>query len=352
MQKRLAGLAVLGILPCIAALPVAAQNGTTPSVPPTAPAAKPAGQPAPAAAPALPPIPANITVAATVNGDKILMADVNAAAKRIEEVQPGIPAADMDAIKREICEDLISERLLIQEAKRMNLMPDKQVIDDAVWRFQKPFLSQAEYLKHLKDVGKTEEDLRNMLAGEMGITALSKKLTEDITVSDEEIAKIYNEQKASFVVPEMVHVRHIQISVEGKATAEERAKAKKRADEVLKKAVAPNSDFAALAKEYSDDKVSAGSAGDLGFIARDDVMDKAFGDAAFTAATGKVHNKVVETKFGYNIIKVESKKPSRTLELSEVSSYIKPRILQNKLKERLDTRVAELRKAADIKKNI
>ncbi len=363
MQKRLAGLAVLGILPCIAVLPVAAQNGTTPAAKPAAPAAKPvdkpatapakpAEQPAPAAAPAHTPIPANVTVAATVNGDKILMADINAAAKRIEEVQPGIPVADMDAIKREICEDLIAERLLVQEAKRMNLMPEKQLVDDAIWRFQKPFLSQAEYLKHLKEVGKTEEDLRNMLAAEMGITALSKKLTEDITVSDEEIAKIYNEQKANFVVPEMVHVRHIQISVKSDASADEKAKAKKRAEEALKKAVNPNADFAALAKEYSDDKVSAGAAGDLGFVARDDVMDKAFGDAAFTAATGKVHNKLVETKFGYNIIKVESKKPSRTLELSEVSSYIKPRILQNKLKERLDTRVAELRKSADIKKNI
>lgn len=367
MQKRLAGLAVLGILPCIAALPVAAQNGTAPAKPaspapkPTAPAdkpaanpapAKPAEQPASAEAPALPPIPANITVAATVNGEKILMADINAAAKRIEEAQPGIPAADMDAIKREICEDLIAERLLVQEAKRMNLMPDKQRIDDAIWRFQKPFLSQAEYLKHLKDLGKTEEDLRNMLAAEIGITALSKKLTEDITVSDEEVAKIYNEQKASFIVPEMVHVRHIQISVKSDATADERAKAKKRAEEALKKAVAPSADFVALAKEYSDDKVSAGAGGDLGFIARDDVMDKAFGDAAFTAPTGRVYNKLVETKFGYNIIKVESKKPSRTLELSEVSSYIKPRILQNKLKERLDSRVAELRKSADIKKNI
>lgn len=357
LQKRLAGLAVIGILPYVMVLPSAAQNGPAPAAKPAdkssvaAATAKPVDQPV-ADKPALPPIPANVTVAATVNGDKILMADINAAAKRIQEVQPNIPAADLDAIKREICEDLISERLLVQEAKRMNLMPDKQRVDDALWRFQKPFVSQAEYKQHLADQGKTEEDLRNILAAEIGITELSKKLTEDITVSDDEITKVYNEQKASFIVPEMVHVRHIQISVKSDATADERAKAKKRAEEALKKAVAANADFAALAKEYSDDKVSAGAAGDLGFIARDDVMDKAFGDAVFSAPAGKVHNKLVETKFGYNIIKVESKKPQRTLELSEVSSYIKPRILQNKLKERLDARVAELRKAADIKKNI
>lgn len=353
IHKRLALLAVVGILPCIAVLPVAAQNGTSPAAPakPADKPVKPADKPA-ADAPALPPIPANLTVAATVNGDKILMADVNATAKRIQEVEPDITPANMDNIKREICDDLIVERLMLQEAKRLNLMPDKQKVDDAIWRFQKPFLSQAEYKKHLTEIGKTEQELRDLLAAEIAVAALSHKLTEDVTVSDDEVAKLYNEQKASFVVPEMVHVRHIQISVKSEATPDERAKAKKRAEEALKKASAGNADFVALAKEYSDDKVSVNNGGDLGFIARDDVMDKAFGDAAFSAPVGKVHNKLVETKFGYNIIKVEAKKPARALELSEVSGYLKPHLLQRKLKERLDARVAELRKTATIQKNI
>jgi parvulin-like peptidyl-prolyl isomerase len=359
-KKLVPAFGALGVLPVAlpAFAPTAFAQAPTRATAPPAAAPKPAAPPAagstpkPDAAPAPKPIPANITVAATVNDDKIMMADINAVIERIRQQQPNIPAADLDGMRREICEDMITERLLVQEARRQNLMPTKQQVDDAIWRYKKPFLSEAAYKKHLADNNKTEEDLRRILSDEMAVSALSRKLTADVVLPDDEVAKFYNEHKADFVVPEMVHVRHIQISVKNDASADVRNKARKRAEEALKKATNNNADFAALAKEYSDDKVSAPAGGDLGFIARDDVIDKAFGDAAFAAPVGKVNPKLVETKFGYNIIKVEEKKPSRTLALSEVAPLIKPRMLQNKLKERLDERVAELRKTANVKKNI
>jgi parvulin-like peptidyl-prolyl isomerase len=355
-QKIAPLLAAVGVLPAALSLPLFAQptRVTAPPAKPAAPASAPAVRSTPTvdAAPALPPIPKTLTVAATVNDDKIMMADINAVINGILEKQPNIPAADLDGMRRVICEDMITERLLVQEAKRENLIPPKQEVDDAIWRYKKPFLSEAEYKKHLADNGKTEDDLRRMLTDEMSISALSRKLTQDVVVGDDEIAKFYNENKADFVVPEMVHVRHIQISVKSDASADERNKARKRAEEALKNATGDNADFMALAKKYSDDKVSAPAGGDLGFIARDDIVDKAFGDAAFDGPVGKVYPKLVETKFGYNIIKVEEKKPVRTLALSEVSAAIKTRLLQQKLKERLDARVAELRKTANIKTNI
>jgi parvulin-like peptidyl-prolyl isomerase len=345
--------ATVGVLPAALSLPAPAQAPARPPAKPTKPAVPAAGNaPKPAAKPAPTPISTQLTVAAIVNDDKILMADINAVVDRIKEQQPNIPATDLDGMRREICEDMITERLLIQEAKRQNLTPPKEKVDDAIWRYKKQFSTEGAYTKYLAANHKTEDDLRRMLSDEMSVGALSRKLTEDVVVGDDEIAKFYNENKADFVIPEMVHVRHIQISVKNDAAADERNKARKRAEEALKKATNNNADFTALAKEYSDDKVSVASGGDLGFIARDDIVDKAFGDAAFSAPVGKVYPKLVETKFGYNIIKVEEKKPSRTLALSEVSAAIKQRLLQNKLKERLDARVAELRKTANIKKNI
>lgn len=340
-QKLAACFAALGVLPITLTQPAKAQAPTRATAPPAV-----------AAAPAPLPIPKNITVAATVNDDKIMMADINAVIDGILEKHPDLSAADQDGIRRDICEDMITERLLVQEAKRQNLSPTKLQVDDAVWKYKKPFSSEDAYKKHLADNHKTEDDLRRILSDEIAVSALSRKLTEDVVVPDDEVEKFYNENKADFVVPEMVHVRHIQISVNSEASADERNKARKRAEELLKKATSGNADFAALAKENSDDVVSKPAGGDLGFIARDDIVDKAFGDAAFSAPVGKVYPKLVETKFGYNIIKVEEKKPGRTLALSEVSSYIKPRLMQDKLKARLDERVAELRKTAIIKKNI
>ncbi len=357
MLSRNTKLAVLfaavGVLPATLTFPVMAQAPPKPAATPAQPAPTAAGStPKAASQPALPPIPASVTVAASVNDDKIMMADINAVIDRIKAQQPNIPAADLDAMRREICTDMITERLLVQEAKRQNLAPTKQQVDDAVWKYKKPFASEDAYKKHLAANKKTEDDLRRILSDEMSVAALSRKLTEDVVVSDDDIAKFYNDRKADFVVPEMVHVRHIQVSVKKDATADERNKARKRAEEALKKATAGNADFAAVAKEYSDDKVSAVDGGELGFIAQDDIIDKAFRDAVFSAPAGKVYPKLVETNFGYNIIKIEEKKPSRTLALSEVSSLIKPRLLQDRLKERLDARVVELRKTANIKKNI
>lgn len=305
--------------------------------------AEPAAPAARAAAPAIAPN----TVVATVGNDKILMSSVNVVLDKIK-TKATIPQEDLDKMRDEIIEDLIIERLMVAEAKRLNLTPPQQKVDDAIWNLQKPFSSKQAFLDSLKANGKTEADLRTVLAEDMMITAFSKQTTKDIVVTDAEVGKFYNEHLTEFLVPEMVHVRHIQISVKADANPVEKDKLKKQANDLLKKATANGADFAALAKANSNDAVSAKAGGDLGYVAQDDVMDKAFGDAIFSATVGKVHPKLIETKFGYNIIKIEEKKPSRTLALTEVATYIKPRLLQQKYKERMDATVAQLRKNAKV----
>jgi len=318
----------------------------------TAKVAKPA-VPAKAPAPAkstpvksTPALPAS-TVVATVNGEKILMSSISQVLDKIK-VKATIPQEDLDKMRDEILEDLIIERLMVQEAKKLNLIPPKEKIEDAIWDLQRPFSSPKAFQEALAKQGKTEADLRLVFSEDMMITAFSKQTTKGIIVTDDEVTQYYNEHKDEFLVPEMVHVRHIQVSVKDDAPPAEREKAKKQAADLLKKASAGNADFAELAKKNSKDIVSAPAGGDLGFLARDDVMDKAFGDAVFSAPPGKVYSKVVETKFGYKILKIEEKRPSRTLTLAEVGSSIKPRLLQKKFKTRMDAKVAELRKAAVI----
>ena len=297
-------------------------------------------------------------VVATVNGEKILMSSISLVLDKINE-RVTISQANLDKMRVEIVEDLIIERLMVQQAKTLKLEPPQQKIDDAIWNLQKPFSSRQAFLDALAKQGKTEADLRTVIAEDMMITAFSKTVTKDIVVSDDEVGTYYKTHPDEFLVPEMVHVRHIQVSFpasfdkDGKLVmknltdAEQKAMTQK-AQALLKKATASNADFAALAKTSSEDKVSKPAGGDLGFLARDDVMDKAFGDVVFTAPVGKVYPKLVQTKFGYNILKIEEKKPSRTLPLTEVAPYIKPRLLQNKFKARMEIRVAELRKAATI----
>ena len=106
---------------------------------------------------------------------------------------------------------------------------------------------------------------------------------------------------------ERVAASHILVSYKGArgaapAVVRTKDQAKKRAQEVLKKAKAPQaSDFAALAKKYSDDPGSGPKGGDLGLFGRAQMV-KPFSDAAFGLRPGDVSD-IVESDFGFHVIK-------------------------------------------------
>lgn len=87
-----------------------------------------------------------------------------------------------------------------------------------------------------------------------------------------------------------------------KELADFNAAAKKRAEDILKKTLAPSADFAALAKEFSEDPGSKDKGGDLGFFATS-TMVKPFADAVVALKDGEITKKLVQTEFGYHIVR-------------------------------------------------
>lgn len=98
-----------------------------------------------------------------------------------------------------------------------------------------------------------------------------------------------------------VHARHILIKAGSYATAEQKAKAKKQAEALRKRAV-NGEDFAKLARQYSEDQITAKNGGDIGFLKKG-TMPESFDEALFSTGVGKV-SKVVETPYGFHVIKV------------------------------------------------
>ena len=124
----------------------------------------------------------------------------------------------------------------------------------------------------------------------------------DVIESDGEL-KIYKVGEKK-VGDKQVKASHILIGYQGAERSEAtrtKEEAKKRAEEVLKKAQDDPDNFAELAKEYSDGPTGP-TGGDLGFFGKDQ-MTKAFEDAAFSMEKGEVSD-IVETEFGYHIIKL------------------------------------------------
>ncbi|MFI5319564.1 MAG: peptidylprolyl isomerase [Myxococcota bacterium] len=135
----------------------------------------------------------------------------------------------------------------------------------------------------------------------------------------ERVRKAVEERRAELDTPEQVRARHILVSVS--PTADAAAKAAARAKlEAAKKRIEAGEDFAAVAAEVSDDPGSKAGGGDLGFFKRG-AMVAPFEDSAFALEPGKL-SEIVETPFGFHLIRVEEKKAASELPYSEASARV------------------------------
>jgi parvulin-like peptidyl-prolyl isomerase len=144
--------------------------------------------------------------------------------------------------------------------------------------------------------------------------------------TDADVKKFYTDNPKGSEVPEQVHVRHILLLTIDPASAtqtplpDDQVKAKKKQiDDILKQARG-GADFAALAKQYSEDPGSKDNGGEYTFArAKDDpshAMDPAFEAAAFSLTNNQISD-VVTTQYGYHIIKLLDKTPARKLALTD-----------------------------------
>jgi peptidyl-prolyl cis-trans isomerase D len=156
-------------------------------------------------------------------------------------------------------------------------------------------------------------------------------LANDVSATDDQLKDYYEEQKTQFSNPERRKISHILIAF-GKQVSEEQALQKATA---AKQALS-NKDFAALATELSDDKLSAKNGGDLGLF-NVGVMEKAFEEAASKLKLGEV-SEPVKSAFGYHLIKVTELVPG------EVKSYesVAPELTKAYKKAQAESRFNEL----------
>jgi len=151
----------------------------------------------------------------------------------------------------------------------------------------------------------------------------------DSAVSDQDIEQYYAMHKDKFSFPEKRRARHILIKTDDKDSQELRNIKRDKLAAILTLAKA-GKDFAALAKEHSED-ISETQGGDLGFFSKTDMVQP-FSEAAFSLKKGEISD-IVETSFGYHIIKLEDIQPSRETPLGEAREQIVRELKKQKGKE-------------------
>jgi len=158
--------------------------------------------------------------------------------------------------------------------------------------------------------------------------------------------KFYEENKSQFAAKDQVQASHILFKTAGDGS-DEKAKSKS-CEEALAKAKKPNADFAALAKEYSDDS-SKDNGGDLGFFEKDRMV-KPFGDVAFEMKVGEVKG-CVKTRFGYHIIKKTAEKGPGDRSFEEVKDQIAQGMKRQNQQKAYEDFMKKIKENAKIKYN-
>ena len=167
----------------------------------------------------------------------------------------------------------------------------------------------------------------------------------DIEVSEEEIKKFYKLGKNNFKKDETVKVSHILISVEKEAEPDAKLKARGKAVDI-KRMLAEGKDFVEIASTDSDCARTKPGGGDLGYIKRG-YMPLAFDKTAFALKKGEVSD-VIETRFGYHIIKLVDRQPAGFVPLDQVRDFIGKYLQEGLRREKIAAHVQELKQKARI----
>lgn len=294
------------------------------------------------------------SVAVTVNGVDINESQIDAQLQpQLQKIGTQLPEQYKKQLKRQILEKMIIEELLDEKVKEAKITITEDEVMERIKEIssqQQPPLSIEDFKALVEAYGQNFDDVKSRI--KKGLTY--QKLMEGqwagkIDVSDNDAQKYYDENKTKFETPEQVRASHILIkpAAGDPNTDPNQAKtnAKAKAEDLLKQ-IKNGADFTELAKANSSDSYSAVDGGDLGFFGRSQMVP-VFEKVAFALKPGEVSD-VVETQFGYHIIKQTGHKDANTIPFDEAKKDIVEMLTQTKKAEFAEKYIETLKADAKI----
>jgi peptidyl-prolyl cis-trans isomerase C len=268
------------------------------------------------------PIPALLPdVVAYVNGEAITGADLENGITELEARagQP-VPADRRNDVVRDVLNQLIGYQLLLQETRERRTSVPEADVDARVAALRSQFPSEEAFAETLQLRQMTLEMLRTETRQSLQVDVLLESEIGTVPpVTTEQITEFYEQNPGDFQQAEQVRASHILLGSQENADAAAKEATRVRAEEALN-LVKTGADFAAVARQYSDDPGSRPNGGDLGYFQRGQMVPP-FEEAAFSLAPDQT-SELVETTFGYHIIRVTERQAPRTIPLAEVRQEV------------------------------
>jgi len=292
-------------------------------------------------------------VAAAVGREPILQSEVleEAGAELQSLRDSGLAQAELErqanTMLRKALDRLIEYKLVYREAEGRKIeIPEKQ-IERRIAAIRRQYPSQEAFLKILADSGRTVETLRNEVRKQM--TALlfarakRRQFEQEIVVTEDDIRRYYEEHPEQFHHGPRLKARRIFIAA-GR-DPKSRQEARERAEALLER-IRDGAEFAEVAQEESDGPEAA-EGGLMGWV-QDDTLVPALRDALHALEPGQLSG-LIETEFGFHILKLEEKQDAGEVSFEQARTEIEPLVRQEKADERYRRWVDTLRQRADIR---
>jgi peptidyl-prolyl cis-trans isomerase C len=286
---------------------------------------------------------------ARVNGQAISLRHVALAARQGAGPE-GVKDEERPRRLRDAMYKLITRELLFQEATARNVVPDERTIEQAYNEARLPFRDDAAWAKALGEQGLDPQSFRQELRVQHTVGALLKQEGDKIPDPTEEEALVYYQANPGrFDSGERLKAAHILFRTPKDATLAVKVEVLTRAEGVLAE-LKKGADFAALARKYSGDAASATKGGELMPFARGQ-MAKPFEDAAFALKPGEL-SEVIETPYGFHIIKLVERLPTTHYPFEMVRDQVRKHLGEERRHKSLEALVGALRAKARIETHL
>lgn len=237
---------------------------------------------------------------------------------------------ELNALEADIIDSLIIIKLLEKYAEENNITVTDEEVNEQVKLLMDTYSSEKDFEKYLKEKGIDKRFLEGVLRSQLLSSKIYSKVTADVIVTEEEVKQYYEDNKNTFfLVPVSVKASHILtmfpwVEDNSEETEEGREEALEKIKMVEDK-LKDGGDFEDLARQYSDDGTSGENGGDLGYISKGQMVEE-FEEALFSLDVGEV-SEIVETEYGFHIIKATDRQEEYIQKFDEVEESINTYLL-------------------------
>lgn len=262
-----------------------------------------------------------------------------------------VPEDERDMVRSNLLQHLIISRIMNQKATAADKAKITKLVDDSIADARKSAPSPEAFEAQIKASGMTLDQVRKRACEEQ-ITKLvmERETTNGIVVTETEAKKFYDDNPKDFEQPEQVKVSHILISTLDAQTQTplppEQKKAKQKFAQGIRARAVSGEDFAKLVQLYSDDPGSKASGGEYTF-GRGRMVPE-FEAASFSMKVGQISD-LVETRYGYHIIKLLEKIPAKHRQFAEMEPRIKDFLVRKQAEAGLAAYLARVKTEAGVK---